>query len=467
AFGATVLSSSGAADIFLTKYDSAGNVVWAKKAGGTADDFGNAIAMDVSGNVYITGYFLSTNANFSGTILTNLGSADIFVAKYNSAGTLLWAKLAGGNGYDAGNGIAVDSAGNSYVTGFFYSTSANFGNITLTNNGQNNIFVAKYDSAGNVLWAKQAGGTSFDMGFAIAADAAGNSYITGNFFSPTAAFGGGITLTNTGENDVFVAKYDPSGNPLWARQVKGASDDFGYGIVVDAAGNSYVNGTFQSAIATFATGITLTNGGYNDIFIAKYNSVGTALWAKKAGGSSDEYAYAMAIDANTNLYLTGNFYSTNANFGGITLTNTGGHEIFLARYTSAGNVVWVKQAGGSSFETGNGVGVDVGGNSYLTGYFSPTNVNFSGILITNAGAKDIFAAKLDGDPPTLNSTRSGNKLILNWPTNQLDFILEGTSVLSSFSDSAWFSVTNRPVIVGSQNVVTNNLPGNVFFRLRK
>ena len=121
------------------------------------------------------------------------------------------------------------------------------------------------------------------MGFAIAADAAGNSYITGNFFSPIASFGGGISLTNAGENDVLVAKYDPSGNPLWARQVKGISDDFGYGIAVDPAGNSYVSGTFLSSLATFATGMTLTNGGYSDIFMVKYNPAGTALWAKKGG----------------------------------------------------------------------------------------------------------------------------------------------------------------------------------------
>ena len=118
-FGATVLTTTGGADLFLAKYNFAGTLLWAKKAGGTADDFGNGVALDGAGNIYVTGYFLSTNATFGGTVLTNTGSADIFVAKYDSAGTLLWAKKAGGNGYDAANGIDVDAAGNSYVTGFF------------------------------------------------------------------------------------------------------------------------------------------------------------------------------------------------------------------------------------------------------------------------------------------------------------------------------------------------------------
>jgi hypothetical protein len=464
-FGATVLTNAGGAEIFVGKYDSSGNVIWAKRAGGNSNDFGNSIAIDAAGNSYVTGYFQSTNINFSGVVLTNGGSANVFVAKYDSAGTLFWARRAGGNGYDAGTGIAVDSSGNSYITGLFYSTNATFGGVTLTNSGQDNIFVAKYDGLGNVLWAKQAGGSSFDSGLAIAVDSGGNSYVTGNFFSPRADFGGGIILTNSGENDVFVAKYDPSGNVLWARQAKGASDDFAYGIAVDPAGNSYVTGNFLSSILTFRAGVTLTNGGHNDIFLAKFDPSGTVLWAKSAGGSSDDYGYGLTLDQSTNIYLTGNFYSTNANFGSLVLTNAGAHDVFAAKYDASGNVLWAKQAGGAGSESGNGVGVDAGGNSYLTGYFSPTNASFSGILITNTGANDLFLAKLDGDVPALNFLRNGNLLVLAWPTNQFGFTLESTTALTATNN--WTTVTNAPVIVGSRNFVTNSFANGGFFRLRK
>jgi hypothetical protein len=464
-FGATVLTNAGGAEVFVAKYDTSGNLAWARRAGGNSNDFGNSIAIDGLGNSYVTGYFQSTNANFSGTILTNAGSANVFTAKYDSSGTLLWARKAGGTGYDAGNGIAVDAAGNCYVTGFFYSTNAVFGGINLTNNGQNNVFITKYDGTGNVVWARQAGGTSFDLGFAVAADAAGNSYVAGNFFSPTMGFGGGISLTNSGENDVFVAKFDPSGTPLWAKQVKGTSDDFAYGIAVDAGGNSYVTGNFLSPVATFRTGVTLTNVGHNDVFVAKFDPAGNAIWARSAGGNSDDYGYAVTIDQATNVYISGNFFSTNANFGALILTNSGSHDVFTAKYDSSGIVLWAKQAGGAGAESGNGIGVDAGGNSYLTGYFSPTNASFSGILVTNTGLNDLFLAKLDGDLPTLSFSRNGNLLVLGWPTNQSGFTLESTPALGS--NNTWTTVATAPAIVGNRNFVTNNFGAGGFFRLHK
>ncbi len=133
----------------------------------------------------------------------------------DSNGNWLWAKQAGGTSEEWGIGVAVDSNGNSYVTGF-YQESATFGTITLTSSGGNDIFVAKLDSNGNWLWAKQAGGTSYDEGVSIAVDTNGNSYVTGDF-SGSATFGT-TTLTSSGEGDIFVAKMDISGNWLWAQQ---------------------------------------------------------------------------------------------------------------------------------------------------------------------------------------------------------------------------------------------------------
>ena len=216
------------------------------------------------------------------TTLTSAGDDDIFVAKYDASGDLVWAKRAGGTGFDAGIGIAVDGSGNSYVTGFFQG-SATFGpgetnETTMTSAGFIDIFVAKYDASGDLVWAKQAAGSrgaTTDFGQGIAVDGAGNSYITGRF-QGSAAFGAGetneTTLTSAGISDIFVAKYDASGDLVWAKRAGGTSRDSGEGIAVDGSGHSYVTGYFEDS-ATFGPGetneTTLTGAGDRDIFVAK------------------------------------------------------------------------------------------------------------------------------------------------------------------------------------------------------
>ncbi len=236
------------------------DLVWAKRAGGTSIDFGRGIAVDGSGNSHVTGEFFGSATFGPGetneTTLTSAGNRDIFVAKYDASGDLVWAKRAGAGGasFDQGLGIAVDGSGNSYVTGHFVG-SATFGpgetnETTLTSAGFDDIFVAKYDASGDLVWAKRAGGMSFnDFGQGIAVDGSGNSYVTGNF-QGSATFGPGetnqTTLTSSaGSFDIFVAKYDASGDLVWAKRAGGTAVDVGNGIAVDGSGNSYVTGDFD------------------------------------------------------------------------------------------------------------------------------------------------------------------------------------------------------------------------------
>src|SRR5436309_1729298 len=194
---------------------------WAAKAGGAFDDFSRWLAVDASGNVCIAGAFHDF-ATFGDTTLASSGGYDIFVAKYDPMGELVWVQQAGGSLDDVGYGIAVDAAGNSSVTGYFKSPTATFGNLTLTNSASTNspdIFVARYDSAGNLLWAKQAGGADADSGYAIAVDTASNSYLSG-VFSGTASFGG-VTLTNSQGAGHFMAKYNSAGGVSWAKKAGG------------------------------------------------------------------------------------------------------------------------------------------------------------------------------------------------------------------------------------------------------
>ncbi len=277
--GTANLTSAGGEDIFVSKLNASGNHLWAKRMGGTTGEAGYGIAVDASGNVYTTGYFLGT-ADFdpgAGTAnLTSAGVDDVFVSKLDASGNYLWAKGMGGTSIDIGYGIAVDASGNVYTTGSFNGTvdfDPGAGTANLTSAGGDDVFVSKLNASGNYLWAKRMGGTSIDIGYGIAVDASGNVYTTGSFigtvdFDPGA---GTANLTSAGGEDIFVSKLDASGNHLWAKRMGGTSVDIGYGIAVDAAGNVYTTGYFFFTV-DFDPGASTANlisAGIGDIFVSK------------------------------------------------------------------------------------------------------------------------------------------------------------------------------------------------------
>jgi hypothetical protein len=411
----TSLTSAGDSDIFVTKYDRNGALLWAKKAGGTAFDAGYNIAIDGDGNSLVTGCFEGTATFGAGeaneTSLTSAGDSDIFVAKYDRNGALLWAKKAGGTGFDAGNGIAIDGDGNSLVTGLFQGTAtfgdSEAGETSLTSAGDADVFVAKYDRNGALLWAKKAGGTDPDEGRDIATDGDGNSLVTG-YFSETATFGAGeadeTSLTSAGNWEIFVAKFDRNGALLWAKKAGGTDPDWGSAITTDGYGNSLVTGWFRET-ATFGAGeaneTSLTSAGDRDIFVAKYDRNGALLWAKKAGGTASDAGSDIAIDGDGNSLVTGLFQGT-ATFGAgeaneTSLTSAGDGDIFVAKYDPNGALLWAKKAGGTGLDAGHDIAIDGDGNSLVTGYFSETATFGAGeaneTSLTSAGHADIFVAK--------------------------------------------------------------------------
>jgi len=427
-FGTTTLTSSSDYDIFVAKMDSNGNWLWAKQAGGTDRDGGNSIAVDANGNSYVTGSFYGS-ATFGTTNLTSSGENDIFVAKLDSNGNWLWANQAGGTFNDYGYCIAVDTNGNSYITGLF-DGSATFGTTTLTSSGDYDIFVAKLDSNANWLWATQvAAGTRVDYGYSIAVDANGNSYVTGDF-SGSATFGT-TTLTSSEYEDIFVAKLDSNGNWLWVKQTVGIYPDASYGIAVDDNGNSYVTGYFWGNAIFGAT--TLTSNGYNDIFVAKLDSNGNWLWAKQAGGTWDDYCYDIAVDTNGNSYVTGDFWDYTT-FGSTALTSSGGYDIFVAKLDSNGNWLWAKKAGGTNSDYISGIAVDDNGNSYVTGRFWD-NAIFGATTLTGSGGCDIFISKIG----------SVYQVLAPKPPNNLVCVMDGYDALLTW-DAVTETIFDTPVV---------------------
>src|ERR1039458_7610685 len=316
----------------------------------TGNDVSQSVATDPSGNVFVTGAFISPTITFGTTTLTNAGTGtpDVFIVKYSSAGIVQWAKSANGSGFDLGLGIATDASGNAYVTGSFSSDTLRFGTISIINDTaqSTDIFVAKYDPSGNVLWAKHFGGSDNDEALSIATSGT-NVYITGGFASAHIAFGT-TTLTNNGPTvykDVFIAKLDGSGNALWAKSAGGIYSDEGYGIAADAAGNAYITGLFGNHSPIIFGTDTLLNSGGSDIFTVKYNSSGTVVWAKSAGGTGNEVPGGIAIDAGGNVYITGAFSSSMMFFAYFTLSNLGNGDIYVAKYTAAGFPEWGRVEG--------------------------------------------------------------------------------------------------------------------------
>jgi hypothetical protein len=413
-FDTIQLTSYGGNDIFIAKYSPSGNCLWAKQAGGSADDFGRGIAVDTKGNIFITGYFTYVAAFDTIQLINNNLSSpsyDIFIARYDPNGSCLWAKKAGGASYDYGFSISVDANSNCYVTGSFTGI-VSFDTTQLTGYGLNDIFIAKYDIDGNFIWVRQDGGDMNDYGISISTDPNGNSYITGDY-QDTSKFG---TFKFYGFGG-FITKYDPDGNCIWA---KGAPGSSGIDIAFDGKGNSYFTGYFEETAKFDSIQINgyVTHPSNEDIFIAKYDPNGNCLWAKPAGSSHDDAGKGISVDTNGNSYITGYFAGT-VSFGTFQLTTYHNNpNIFIAKYNSLGNCIWVKNAGGIGATYGYAISNDTKGNIYCAGSFTYGPATFDTILLPVSGA---FIAKISDDPlpvelSSFTCKAMNNSINLDWVT---------------------------------------------------
>lgn len=394
-FGGSNLVSAGT-DIFVAKYDAAGVHQWSQGFGSFAVDLAEDVAVDASGNVYITGRF-SGNVDFGGGVLASAGGFDTFVAKYNTSGVHQWSKRFGDTGgSDEGLSIAVDPSGNVLVTGYFNGT-VDFGGGGLVSAGTYDMFVAKYDGSGAYQWSKRFGSTDGDVGYSVAADASGNVYVTG-YLSGTVDFGGG-NLVSAGSFDVFVAKFNSGGSHQWSKRFGDTGADEGLEVAVDASGNVLVTGLFRGTVNI--GGGNLLSAGIDDIFMAKYSSSGVHQWSKRFGGTLSDLGFSVTTDALENVFLTGWFNGT-VDFGGGALVSAGTEDIVLARYNADGVHQFSRAYGSAGSDGGHGVTLDALGNILLTGYFTGT-VDFGGGGLVVPGGDDIIIAKYSFhvDDPTI------------------------------------------------------------------
>jgi hypothetical protein len=320
-----------------------------------------------------------------------------------------WAKSVRGGYESVGNAIATDNADNVITTGF-YSGHADFNpaadstvfeSISLTND----IYLQKLDSGGIFSWAKTMGGDDIDAGNAVTTDAQGNIFVAG-YFSSTAEFNpGGVSTTavSAGNTDAFICKFSPAGNLLWVKTFGGTGADAVTGIVLDRNNNIYLTGYFSdnADMDPSANINNITATGSKDIFVLKLDFSGTFIWAKGMGSTDDDIATGLALDTAQYIVFAGS-YSGTVNFdpnGGTTnLISNGYSDAFVAKLSSAGNLLWAKGVGSVDFEDGvRAVGVDINNNTVLTGFYRGTTDFDPGVGVASfswSSYNDIFVLKL-------------------------------------------------------------------------
>jgi gliding motility-associated-like protein len=356
---------------------------WAQGASGTGIVYYRS-ATDKHGNVYVTGYYQGT-ANFSGTSITSAGSQDIFLAKYDTTGALLWVSSAGSIGYDIGYSCAVDSADNCYVVGTFSGTCTFSNGKAAYSFGSTDAFVAKYNKNGLCQWVNRFGSATAEQAYGVDCTPNGTVFVTGYFtglcyfLSQTFPLSN-RTLTATGSYNIFLAKYFNNGVIDWVRSGGGGGYNYGFDVTVDDSANAYIVGWYQGSASfyddqyntpVFSISLNNSSSSWYNGFIVKYDKNGHPKWAQNCpSGCQYGYAYAIAGDGYGNIFVTGYYYGT-ATFGSFTLTSpSSGYGSFIAKLNTNGVFEWVNNiiSSGNSFAWGYDVAANASGACFVTGY---------------------------------------------------------------------------------------------------
>ena len=356
--------------LLLLAFSSAGQN-WLSGVGGAGNDEALDITPDGQGGFILSGFY-SYGVDFNGTLLNSVGGTDAFVGRTDAQGDMVWIKQFGGTGSDAAYANDIDANGNIFVSGYFSGTMVVDGTTVTSNSGSQDAFLAKLDPTGNLLWIRTFGGNDHDFVYDLALDQLGNAIITGNF-KGTVSIGANTynSVINPDQNepsyDIFVAKYDPAGNVTWSKHGQAIRDDRGTGLAVNANNEIALIGQFSD---TLTLSNTYTNQVYNTGFVMLLDSDGGELWMKKMSASVC-IPYDIVFHQDSLMYITGDFTGQLAVFTDPLTTTTSSfqNKIFLLKINTQGNLLWLENDGSDSPFSSRSVDVDVNGNAYISGYF--------------------------------------------------------------------------------------------------
>ncbi|HMG75410.1 MAG TPA: SBBP repeat-containing protein [Pyrinomonadaceae bacterium] len=432
-WGAPVRAFSGDDDAFVAKLDANGNLIWNTFVGGSRSDLATALAVDGNGNIYLGGF---STATWGSPIRAFSGGYDAFSAKLDSGGHLIWNTFLGGpginSGFDYGRALTVDAGGNIYVAG---QSGATWGSPVRAYSNDDDAFVARLDTNGNLIWNTFLGGFGADEGFGLATDARGNVYVAGGsnagWASPADAY--------SGYYDAYVAKLDSSGSLAWNTFLGSTAYDFGYALGLDPSGNVYVAGY---SVATWGSPVRPFGGGNGDAFAAKLDPTGKPIWNTFLGGNALDFGFALGVDSGGNAFVAGRSDATWGSpiraFGG------GSDDGFAAKLDASGKLIWNAFLGGTSYDQANALAADGKGNVYVAGeseatWGSPVRAYTSG--------SDGFVAKIADPAPGQTIQFFSPTYSVNEGAPRLDITVSRTGDTSGIA-SVGFATNDTS---GSQN----------------
>jgi hypothetical protein len=455
--------------LLLCGFVQAQNFQFVKKGGGSSSDYAYSTCVDNAGNVYVTGCYKGAGT-FDNINLTSKGLLDIFIAKYNSSGTLLWCKTAGGTGNDEGDRIFVTADGSVYVAGTIIGSATFDWIVAVVNGGAfagEDLFLTKLNSQGEFQWVKTFGSPSQDWiddvtlldnnfyftghyygtftagsiilnpagtsggyffmrtdidgnpvwgkntGGVSRISSGSNRLIVAGVFGGTANFGN-VTLTSNGPNDLYMGAYDLSGNQLWVKQFGGSGSENMRSIYYDRNSDKiHWAGCFQNTMTMGSS--NLVSSGQYDIFVSKFDSDGNNIWAKKAGGANYDFANCTAVDDLGNMYISGYCMETST-FGTTNIVSAGQGDAYIAKYNTNGDFQWVKSGGGSGQDNGMSLIINPAGGLYLAGFFE-NSATFGSISLSSYGVGDAMLIKITDVTSVQNENTiiKSFKLYQNYP----------------------------------------------------
>ena len=323
--GGGVLTSAGNRDIYLAKFDSDGNHIWSQSFGDPETQGSRSVIVDQAGSIVLVGNFRGS-IDFGGGVLTSSGRTDVFVAKLDGDGNHLWSQGFGDVRVERGKCVAVDSDRNVHITGYF-ERNVNFGGGQLQSAGAEDAYLAKFDPDGVHLWSQSFGDSVSQWGESVATDDDGHVFLAG-YFSGSVEFGSGV-LVSAGEDDAYLAKFDPAGSCLWSQRFGDAEVQRGSSTAIDGDGNAVLAGYFSGSVDFGGGG--LASEGEEDAYLAKFDPAGNYLWSQRFGDSEGQLAESVAADVNGDVLLAGYFLGS-IDFGGGDLVCAGMQDIFLAKF---------------------------------------------------------------------------------------------------------------------------------------
>ncbi|MCP4132335.1 MAG: hypothetical protein GY754_15290 [bacterium] len=355
-------TNAGSYDIFIIKYKSSGEKVWTRVMGTTERDQVNKMAMGSDDTIYITGF---TTGDLDGN--TNTGGYDAFIAAYNTEGDNLWTKLLGTDKDDEAFGVAVDKNNGIYITGWTKGLLDG-----VSNNDREDLFLAKYNSQGGLLWVKQRGTDSYDLAYDVAIGTEGNVYITGHTHDDL----DDIPNTQAGNYDIFLIMYSPEGTYFNTKLFGSTENDYATSIAIDSANNVYITGRAHGDMDGAGSGTYVLNA---DLYLVKLNSNRETEWIRQYGSEQGEEIHGIAIDSADNIYITG---CTNNSLGLL-------YDITLLKFDSSGTIKLSRQFGALENDYARDIFIDSSDNIFLTGYTEGGIDTFD-----NAGSSDGFLMKI-------------------------------------------------------------------------